>query len=416
MRAAVLGRGAREHAIAWRLTQDLGATNVRIFPGGDGIPGSVPVDPGDDEALVAALRREGSELVVIGPEAMLERGLADHLRARGFLVVGPGVEGARLESSKAFAKAFMGAHGVRTARAVAVRGDEADRALSGFQQGAVLKYDGLAQGKGVIVCGGEGEARLALAELRGRYGEDATFVIEERLRGPELSLIAMVGGERALLLPEARDHKRLLDGDLGPNTGGMGAFSPVPDLTAAQRQAVLDDIVAPTLRGLGSDIPGYRGFLYFGIMLTPQGPHLLEYNARMGDPEAQVVLPRIAGSFAELCVRCASGDIASGEAEVTPDHAVAVVIAAEGYPGPLAGEAPELGDLSRASEDALVFHAGTRRRGERFVATGGRALSVVGRGSTHAEATRRAYQAVERSGAGARGLVFRRDVGQEAAP
>lgn len=392
MNVAVLGSGGREHALVWRIALDGHA--VACLPGSDGIPGSRPVNLADHAAVRAALVAFGAELVVIGPEAPLQAGLADELRAAGFAVVGPGKAGAQLEASKVFAKQFMLRHGVATAHFVAVRGaSEALAALDGFAGGVVVKYDGLAAGKGVIVCDDRNQAEHAIAELCAQYGADAPLVLEQRLRGREVSVLALVAGERALLLPPAMDHKRLQDDDLGPNTGGMGAVCPVPWCTAERLAEIERAIVHPTLAGLRADGIAYRGVLYFGVMVGADGPKLLEYNARFGDPETQAVLPMVAGDFTALLLATAAGDLADHTMQTAPEAAVAVVLAAAGYPGP-----PRKGDaivgLDRVA--TTVFHAGTRKTADGWVSNGGRLLAVLGTGGDVAAARETAYAGLDK--------------------
>ncbi len=409
---AVLGGGGREHALVWRLLQD--GRPVVALPGSDAIPGSVPVDLESDPEVVAELRRLAPSLVVIGPEAPLERGLADTLRAEGFAVLGPGKAGARLESSKAFAKDFMVRHGVATARHETVVGLEAGlAALSHFPGGVVVKYDGLAAGKGVIVCADRAEAEAAIRELAARHGDGATLLLEERLVGREVSLLALTDGRDLALFPPAQDHKRLGDGDTGPNTGGMGAYCPVPFCNAAVLAEIDAQIVQPTLRGLARDGIAFRGILYFGVMVTAAGPRLLEYNTRFGDPEAQAVLPQVKGDLGALFLATARGEVGSSRIESHAGYTVAVVAAAAGYPGaPVKGTPIEGLDVA----DALVFHAGTRRApgGTGFVTAGGRVLSVVARGDSFRAARARAYAAAEQVRFA--GMQRRSDVGKQAEP
>lgn len=390
MNIAVLGAGGREHALVWRLRRD--GHRVTAMPGSAGIGDCLPVDLNDDDAIVAALQQFRAELVVIGPEGPLARGLADVLRQHGLLVVGPGITGAQLEASKAFAKAFMVRHGVATARAVTVHGmGEALDALPQFAHGVVMKFDGLAAGKGVIVCDTVAEAEQAVRMLTSRHGNEATLVLEEKLRGREVSVLALVDGTTALVLPPAQDHKRLLDGDKGPNTGGMGAYCPVPWFTPAMLSEVRRLIIDPTLRGLQHDGIAFRGVIYFGVMVTAGGPKLLEYNARFGDPETQVVLPQIAGDFGELLHRTATAALAGAAVKTVHGFSVGVVLAAANYP-----DKPELGVPIQWDEQRvpLCFHAGTAEVGGHWHSNGGRVLTVVGRGDVFELAQSNAYAAV----------------------
>ena len=387
MKVCVVGSGAREHALAHALSR---TAEVVVTPGNPLIPGSTPAPPDEIDA----------DLFVIGPEAPLVEGMADRLRARGALVFGPGADGARLEGSKAWMKELVATADVPTAR----HGTFTDRAaaeayLDTLGDLFVVKTDGLAAGKGVLVTTSRAEASAAVADyLSGAAFGDAgrTVVIEEGMVGPELSLLAVCDGQRAVALAPAQDFKRVGDGDTGPNTGGMGAYSPVPGVDDDLVGVVLDRFVEPTLaalRNLGID---YRGVLYAGLMLTPEGPKLVEYNVRFGDPEAEVVLPRYAGDLAALLAEAASGRIESTPSFVD-DAAVTVVAAAEGYP-----RSPRTGDPIRGLEAAsavpgvTVFGAGVAPDDMgRVVTAGGRVLAVTALAPRLAEARIRAYEAID---------------------
>jgi len=401
-RILVLGGGGREHALAWRLAGEPGVDEVVCGPGSAGIattPGvrCAPVDPLDPAAVVALAQAEGVDLVVVGPEAPLAAGVADALVAAGVAVFGPGRAAARLETSKAFCHEVAAAAGVRMARARAFSGgeDAAARAfireLADAGAGVVLKADGLAAGKGVLVAESPGAALEALPRfLAGRPTGQPALVVEERLEGPEASVIAVCDGERAAALPPARDHKRLGDGDLGPNTGGMGAYSPLPDLDAPAVAAIVAGVHQPILAEMRRRGTPFRGFLYAGLMLTGDGPALLEINVRCGDPETQVILPRLSEPLAPLLLAAARGALPAAAPDLLPagdDAAVGIVLAAHGYPdSPRRGDA--IGGLESAeARGALVFHAGTAARaGGGWDTNGGRVLTVVGRGRSLADA------------------------------
>ena len=393
-RVAVLGKGGREHGIALRLAADLGDDRVLVVPGNPGVPFATgPL--GEGAALAEALRARGVDLVVIGPEALLSAGVADALRAEGFPVVGPGAAGARLEGSKAFAKDFFLRHGLPTARVLHTRGvDDDDAVFAAFPGASVAKYDGLAEGKGVTVCESPAELRAALADLRGRFGPDAHVLIEERLVGPELSVLLVLSDGAWVELPEARDHKRLLDHDGGPNTGGMGAFSPVLDADDPLRAQIRAQIVAPSVAGLVADGIDFRGFLFIGLMLTPEGPKVLEFNTRLGDPETQVILPRVRGDFAGLLAGCAAGALPSAAISIDDTHTVGVVAARRGYPGPATPgvEAPALRDLPLHPAGHVVGGAALDAQGLARL-PGGRALTLLGQGPSHQAARDAAYGA-----------------------
>ena len=423
-RILVVGGGGREHALAWKLAAEPGVNEVVVVPGSDGIAREpkvrrvAAVDPLDGAAIVAVARSVAAELVVVGPEAPLAAGVVDALEAAGFAVFGPRSVAAEIESSKAFCHEVAAASGVRMARSGAF--PEAAGAVAFARQlatrgdGVVVKADGLAAGKGVTVSDTADEAERAIAALM-----PGSVVIEERLRGPEASLIALCDGRTAVALPIARDHKRLVDGDRGPNTGGMGAYSPLPDLPDDAAARLVATIHEPILAELARRGRTFRGALYAGLMLTADGPVLLECNARFGDPETQVILPRLAMPLGPLLLAAAHGDLrsalpASVVAErrlpTLPGATAGVVIAAAGYPErPRAGD--EIAGLDEAAATgALVFHAGTAIDGDGTVRTGGgRVLTVVGRGVDVPAAASAALAAVDRiRGAG---LQHRTDIG-----
>jgi len=391
-RILIVGDGGREHALAWKLAAEPGVNEVIVAPGSAGIgleprvrclPG---VDPLDARGLVEVARAHAVELVVIGPEAPLAAGIADELRAAGVAVFGPSARATRIESSKAFCREVARSAGVPMAEGRAFR-DAADFAAETFAReladdgpGVVVKADGLAGGKGVAVCGSGDEAAAALRGL------DGPVVIERRLEGREASLIALCDGREAMALPAARDYKRLLDGDAGPNTGGMGACSPLPDLSADAAAGLVEQFHRPVLAELARRGAPFRGALYAGLMLTADGPRLLEFNARLGDPETQVILPRIAVPLAPLLLAAANGRLPTdvGDAvPIFPGAAVGVVLAGAGYPGGGSRAEPIAGLEDRPAGTALVFHAGTHRRPEGvWITAGGRVLTVVGRGPT----------------------------------
>jgi phosphoribosylamine---glycine ligase len=386
VRVCVIGSGGREHALAHVLGR---TAAVIVTPGNPGIPGSVAAPPAEIEA----------DLYVVGPEAPLVAGLADELRSAGRLVFGPGADGARLEGSKAWMKAVVGAAGVPTARYAAFTAEAgAVEFLRSLPGPWVTKTDGLAAGKGVLVSTSLDAAVADVrAKLAGTSFGDAgrTVVIEEGMTGPELSLLAICDGTRAVALPPAQDFKRVGDGDTGPNTGGMGAYSPVPGVDDALVDDVMRRFVEPTLAELRRRGIDYRGVLYAGLMLTPEGPKLVEYNVRFGDPEAQVVLPRLTSDLAQLLAAAAAGDLSHAPPPTAAaDACVTVVLATEGYPA-----APRTGDVVQGiaaaeATGATVFCAGVAR-GETgdLVTSGGRVLAVTGTGTSVAAARDHAYQA-----------------------
>ncbi len=394
-RTLIVGSGAREHALAWKLAGEPGMNEVVVAPGSAAIGAEsrvrcLPaVDPLDANAIVAAARSMAAELVVIGPEAPLAAGAVDALRDAGVRAFGPTRAAARIESSKAFCHDVADTAGVRMARGRAFDADEGAAArayvakLGARGGGVVLKQDGLAAGKGVAVYDDAGLAVRHVASYLDGRGPGPALVVEERLVGREASVIAICDGREAIPLPASRDHKRLCDGDLGPNTGGMGAYSPLPDLGDDAVARIVETVHRPILAELARRGTPFIGFLYAGLMQTDDGPVLLECNARLGDPEAQVILPRLAGSLGPLLAAAANRGLAAMPGvPMLPGAAVGIVLAAEGYPGtPKRGVSIE-GIEAAQADGALVFHGGTvGRPGGGYGTNGGRVLTVVGRGA-----------------------------------
>jgi phosphoribosylamine--glycine ligase len=422
MKVLVLGGGGREHALAWRLRRDPDVEAVVAAPGNPGIAdlgACHPVDLADPTAMLALAEREAVDLTVVGPEGPLDRGVVDVFRRAGRPIVGPVRAGSALECSKAFAKAFMMRAGVPTARAIICHDlGRALQVVSGAEFGfpVVVKADGLAAGKGVVVAEDRPTAETAVrAAMEGRQFGAAgeTLVIEECLTGPEVSFFVLVDGAHAVVLGSAQDHKRLLDDDRGPNTGGMGAIAVSPLVTPALEHEVLTTIVRPVLDLMQADGDPYRGFLYVSLMLTSAGPKVIEFNVRMGDPEAQVVMPLLEGAFAQALLASAVGRLSGTRLGLSAVRAVGVTLAAAGYPGPVTTGTPVQGlEAAAARPQTLVFHAGTRLADARVVAAGGRVLTVVGLGQTFDDARQVAYDAV--SVIRFEGMQFRRDIGRKA--
>lgn len=419
MRVLVLGSGGREHALAWGLHHSPSVTEVLAAPGNPGIAEiaeCLPVRADDPDAVADLADARDVDLVVVGPEQPLVNGVVDALASRGRLGFGPGAQGARLEGSKAWMKEVLVAAGVPTAAHATFRAGEEEAALAFLETLPglyVVKTDGLAGGKGVVVTESIADARDAVrAYLSGAAFGDAgrRLVIEEGLRGPELSLLVVCNGdpEAARPLAPAQDFKRIGDGDTGPNTGGMGAYSPVPIATPDVIDTVMREAVRPTLHELLSRGIEYRGVLYAGLMLTASGPKVLEYNVRFGDPECEVVVPRLATDLGALCHTAATGS-ALPEVTFTADACVTVVLASEGYPAsPRTGDPIRGMEQARSVEGVIVFHAGTRRADGELVTAGGRVLAVSATGPTVAAARARAYEAVGRISWP--GLQYRRDI------
>jgi len=417
MKVLLVGGGGREHALAWRLKQDDPAITVIAVPGNPGIAElaeCLPASATDVEALVRIARERRVTFTIVGPEAPLAAGVVDRFRAEGLPIFGPTREAAEIETSKAFSKALMREAGVPTARAItATEVDRAKGAVRAFGVPVVIKASGLAAGKGVMVCATLEEADAAIESMLvgGAFGVAGSEVlVEEFMEGEELSLFALTDGRTVLPLPAAQDHKRLRDGDRGPNTGGMGAYAPVSLATPALVDEVTRCILQPTVDALAARGRPFTGLLYAGLMLTGEGPKVVEFNCRFGDPETQAVLPvlRLSVGFAELLESIARGDgLPAGVRAHAQGHAVTTVIAAAGYPDqPRAGAAIEL----PASPDALLFHAGTARDADgRLVTAGGRVLAVTGVADTFAEAQRKSL-AVARA-VRFEGAQFRGDIG-----
>lgn len=420
MEILVLGSGAREHALAWRLARDEGVRRVRVAPGNGGTPAvaeTVPdLDPRDPAAVARHAARERYDLVVIGPEAPLAAGVADALATASIPVFGPSRAAARLESSKAFAKEQMGRAGVPTAASASfVDADAALAYVRELERPPVVKADWLAAGKGVVVPESVDEAEAAIRSLLDDATPGATLVLEERLAGREVSAFALVSGDAVMPLAAACDYKRLGDDDVGPNTGGMGAYAPVPWFGVRELEDVTASVFEPIAWRMDRDGIPYRGVLYAGLMLTDQGPMVLEFNARFGDPEAQVLLPLLEGELATAMLGVATGDRGrmEGALAVGRRAAVGVVLASEGYP-----DAPMTGRPLRGAEPAsrdddgplLCFHAATQEAGGDYLASGGRVATFVGLGDDLAAAREEAYRGI--TGAELEGAQWRSDIAE----
>jgi phosphoribosylamine---glycine ligase len=397
VKVLIVGSGGREHALAWKIAQSERLGELHAAPGNPGIAGlgrCHPIRIDDVEGLLGLCRQHEIDLVVVGPEAPLVAGVADELRRAGVAVFGPGAEAARIEGSKGFAKEIMRAAGVPTAAELAEP-----------KAPCVIKADGLAAGKGVFVCRTQAEAEAAHEQARSFGGR---VLVEELLEGEEVSVFALTDGAEAVPLAPAQDFKRLLDGDEGPNTGGMGSYSPVPFLDTDEIDDLVEIVHRPVIAELARRGTPFVGLLYAGLMLTDEGPRVLEFNCRFGDPETQAILPRLEGDFLGALAGAAAGALGGIELSAGPEAAVTVVLAAPGYP-----EAPEPGaEIDRieaaGATGALVFHAGTALRDGRLISAGGRVLDVTGLGSSIAEARERAYGAIERIRFP--GALYRRDI------
>lgn len=404
MNVLVLGSGGREHALAWAIAKSPRLDSLFVAPGNGGtatIAKNVPLDTNDADAVIGFARSENIDLVVVGPEAPLVAGVADAIRAAGIAVFGPGAQGARLEGSKSFSKEFMLAHGLPTARyKKCTSQDEAMDYLHEVGAPIVVKADGLAAGKGVVVAEDMEEAEEAVRDcFAGDFGEaGSVVVIEEMLEGPECSMLAFLSEGKALAMPCAQDHKRAFDGDLGPNTGGMGVYSPVPCVTPeleAAMQEIMQNAAAATAKEFDD---AYTGVLYGGFMLTAEGPKLLEFNARFGDPETQVIMPRLESDALEAFYMVATGKLDALDLRWTDQVAVCVVLASDGYPGSYEKGKVILGiEEAEELDGVTVFHAGTAfNQDDELVTNGGRVLNVVALADTFEDARELAYEACDK--------------------
>ncbi len=425
MRVLVIGSGAREHALARRLADEPEVSDLLCAPGNPGLARVARLASADlsraegIDGLSDLARRERIDLTVVGPEVPLSLGIVDRFMADGRPIVGPTALAARLESSKAFAKAFMQRHGVPSARFVIC--ESADAALAAIRSNefglpVVIKADGLAAGKGVVIAATREEAETAIVSAMNerRFGDAGTrLVIEECMTGPEVSFFALSDGARALPIGTAQDHKRIFDDDRGPNTGGMGAFAPSPLVDQGLDDRIMREIINPVVTGMASEGCPFRGFLYAGLMLTPAGPKVIEFNARLGDPETQVLLPRIAEPLLPMFMASATGQLRQTSCSMSSDKFVGVVLASRGYPESSEAGQPIAGvDAADTIPGVTVLHAGTAIRDGRLVTAGGRVLTVVGQGAEFPEAIARAYAGVLQISFD--GMQYRRDIGRKA--
>jgi len=421
MNILVIGNGGREHALAWKIRESPLCQKVYVAPGNAGtatVAENVAIDMNDFDALGKFCLDHSVELVVVGPEGPLVNGIRDYFEndsaLRHVLMVGPGKTGAQLEGSKDYSKQFMLRHNIPTAKARTFSAGDLTHALdyiSSCKPPIVLKADGLAGGKGVIISLSQGEAKAVIKEMlvNKKFGAAGSKVlIEEFLNGIELSVFILTDGKNYVILPEAKDYKRIGDGDLGPNTGGMGAVSPVVFADGAFMQRIEDLIVKPTIEGLNKERIDYKGFIFAGIMNVGGNPYVIEYNARMGDPETQAVMPRIKSDLVELLVAAAKGELKDKSIEIDNHFAVTVALVSGGYPGEY-----ETGKIIYGLEkaQATVFHAGTLKRSDHVLTHGGRVLSISGKGTSLSEAREHAYKTAAQINW--EGLYFRKDIGQD---
>lgn len=410
MKVAIIGSGGREHAIAWKIAQTEGWDNVFTLPGNGGIPNSHIVDTNNFGEVEVFCRQNNIQLIVVGPEIPLSAGIVDYFRQTDILILGPTKQAALLEGSKIWAKQFMQKYGVATAASQTFKSvDSAVSFIQSLQNKCVIKYDGLAAGKGVFVCNTANDVEEAFNDLTTQYGNEFPFLVEELLLGDEISIIGITNGKAIRLLQPSQDHKQLLDNDLGPNTGGMGAFCPVPFCNDALMQQIEADIVTPTLNGLQAEGLDYKGFIYFGLMITDKGPKALEYNARLGDPETEVILPSLKSDLLPLILACLNNTLADHTLAFHEGFFVDVVLTSGGYPKQYKQGYPISG-LDKVSPNTLVFHAGTAKQANQIVTKGGRVLNIVGHGKNLSEAIEKAYQGVAK--VSFTDVYYRKDIGQ----
>ncbi len=420
MNILLLGSGGREHAFAWKLTQSPLCDTLLVAPGNAGtaqVATNVPVSATDFPAIADLIRTRSIDLLIVGPEEPLVKGVVDYMRQQPDLaklpIVGPDAEGAQLEGSKDFSKQFMQRHGIPTAASQTFTADTINEGLAYLESHSlpiVLKADGLAAGKGVIIAETVAEAQQTLTDMlnNGRFGSAGNkVVIEQFLRGIELSVFVLSDGVNYKILPEAKDYKRIGEGDTGPNTGGMGAVSPVVFATPSFLSKVEEKVVKPTLAGLQQDGIQYRGFIFIGLMKVNGEPYVIEYNARMGDPETEVVLPRIQTDFAELMMAAAQGKLANIDLQVSPQTAVTTVVVSGGYPdGYETGKI--ISELDRL-EDVTAFHAGTKAEDGQILTNGGRVLVLTAQANSLENAVRKSQEAARRVQFD--GKQYRKDIG-----
>lgn len=411
MNIAVLGSGGREHAISWKFAQKWGWDNVFTLPGNGGIPNSHVVDINNFEAVREFCEQHKIELIFVGPEAPLAVGIVNYFRENTEIkIFGPDKTAAQLEGSKIFAKEFMKKYGVVTADFKSFQSLEGAKEYAESKNGnLVIKYDGLAAGKGVFVCDNMQEVEEALAELEEKYGQEFPFLMEDKIVGKEISIIGFTNGEDIRLLLPSQDHKQLLEGDKGPNTGGMGAFCPVPFYNEELMQAIQKNAVIPTLNGLKAEGFDYKGVIYLGLMIGENGPEVLEYNVRLGDPETEVILPSLKTDLSELVLACLDGSLSDLELEFNEGYFVDVVMVSGGYPKSYP-KGFTINGLDQVSSEAIVFHAGTKAEDGVIKTNGGRVLNVVTQAATLEEAIEKTYNEVAKISF--EGHFYRKDIGQ----
>ena len=420
MKIVVIGSGGREHTIAWKLAQSPKTEKIFVLPGNGGTKNNVSIAVDDFAAIRKFCEKEKIDLIFVGPELPLAKGIVDYFEDSDIMVFGPDKKASQLEASKIFAKRFMRKFGVATAEfsdftsqsyANAKQNNSKfiRRIIHKMNGQCVVKYDGLAAGKGVFVCSSMKETEQAIAEIKAKYGENAPFLVEEKLKGTELSILAFTDGENYRMLLPSQDHKRLFDGDKGPNTGGMGAFCPVPFYDEILQHQIEEQIIKPTMRGLKEENFNYKGVIYFGLMITENGPKVLEYNVRLGDPETEVVLPAFKGDLVELVLSCFDGSLKDFFMEFHDDFFVDVVLASGGYPNSYR-KGYEISGWENLADTTFVFHAGTKKVNNKILTNGGRVLNIVCHGKTLNETIEKVYNECKK--VKFQNIYYRTDIGK----
>jgi len=410
MNIAIIGSGGREHALGWKLAKSSNAEKIFVLPGNGGTENNVKIDINNFENIKEFCLEKNVELIVVGPEVPLVEGIVDHFSDTNIKVFGPDKKAAMLENSKIFSKHFMKKYSVATADywEFSVEKD-ATEIVQKLYGKLVLKYDGLAGGKGVFVCDSVKEAMDSIQEIKARYGETAKYLIEEKLIGQEVSIIGITDGKDIQLLLPSQDHKQLFDGDKGPNTGGMGAYCPATFVDKKLMAIIKRDIIEPTIAGIKNEKFNYKGVIYFGLMLTDDGPKVLEYNIRFGDPETEVILPSLKSDLLELILACFDGNLSTTKPEFYKKYFVDVVLASGGYPNKYEKEYTISG-LGNLSNETIIFHAGTRKENGKILTNGGRVLNVVTSGNDLNSTIEKVYKECEKISF--TDIYYRKDIGK----
>jgi phosphoribosylamine--glycine ligase len=409
-KVAIIGSGGREHALAWKFAQTLSWENVFTLPGNGGIPNSHTVNVDDFEEVERFCIYNSVDMIFVGPEQALAAGIVDFFNGKDIKVFGPDKQSAKLEASKIFAKKFMQKYGVATAGFEIFNTiNDAKQTIAEKSGNLVIKFDGLAAGKGVFVCSTSEEANKALNELEIAYGEKVDLIIEDKIAGDEISIIGFTDGHTIKLLQSAQDHKQLLDGDQGPNTGGMGAYSPISDISDELMQKIHNKIIIPTLKGIHSEKMNYKGMIYFGLMVKDTEPYLLEYNARFGDPETEVLLPALKNDLYEIADACLSNKLETINLEFEEGYFADIVLVSGGYPKTYE-KGFEIIGLEEIDKNTIIFHAGTKKEANKIITNGGRVINIVCKGKTLNEALEKAYY--EANKINFKNMFFRKDIGK----